>query len=171
MHLEVTAETAANPEQVLALAGTNFSEQRAEVWTNVDARRLAVHERGATHVEVTEYATGIAWFAWERTRYDWSEPGLIKQVVLDSNVLQRGSWWELRVNPRAGGGSEVRMTFARRFRRSFNGAFAYLLNHLLGRRGWGWYLRSALKAVERASPSSAASTRMAAAGSPKRMKP
>lgn len=160
MQIEVTAETAASPEQVFSLAGKDFSERRAKVWTNVDGRRLEVHERGATYVEVTEYATGIAWFAWERTRYDWSQPGLITQVVLDSNVLEPGSSWELRVNPREGAGCEVRMTLARRFRRSFSGGFGYLLNHLFGRRGWGWYLRSALRAVERASLSSATGTRI-----------
>jgi hypothetical protein len=42
------------------------------------------------------------------------------------------------------------MTLQRRFRRSPAGAVGYLLNHFAGRRGWAWYLRSALKAVERA---------------------
>jgi hypothetical protein len=41
-----------------------------------------VHERGATHVEVTEHGTGPAWFAWERSRYDWSEPDRIRQTYL-----------------------------------------------------------------------------------------
>jgi hypothetical protein len=147
----VVAQTAISPEEVLSRAGTDFSEHRAKIWTNVDAKRLEVHGRGATYVEVTEYATGIAWFAWERSRYDWSEPGSIKQVVLDSNVLEPGSTWELGVNPRDGGGSLVQMTFARSFRRSSRGACGYLLNHIFGRRGWGWYLKSALRAVERGS--------------------
>jgi hypothetical protein len=148
--LVVSAESALSPDQVIARAGTEFSLRRADVWTNVDPRRLHVHERGPTHVEVTEYATGIGWFAWERTRYDWSEPGLIKQVVLDSNVLVPGSTWELRVTPRAGGGSTGHMTFARNFRRCLAGAFGWVMNHLAGRPGWGWYLRSALRAIERA---------------------
>jgi hypothetical protein len=151
VQLEVSAETAASPDQVLSLAGTNFSGHRAKVWTNVDPKRLTVHERGDTFVEVTEYATGIAWFAWERTRYDWSEPGRILQVVLDSNVIEPGSAWELRVRLRDGGGSDVRMILARSFRRSFAGAFGFLMNHLMGRWGWGWYLRSALNVVERSA--------------------
>ena len=77
---------------------------------------LAVHERGATHVEVTEYGTGPAWFAWERSRYDWSEPDRIRQTVIDSNAPA--------------------------------GRIGSAFNHLGGRRGWGWYLRQALKAVE-----------------------
>ena len=74
--------------------------RRAKVWGNVKESRLALHERGATHVEVTEYGTGPAWFAWERSRYDWSEADRIRQTVLDSNVLEPGSTWELRVRPR-----------------------------------------------------------------------
>ena len=63
-----------------------------------------MHERGATHVEVTEYGTGPTWFAWERSRCDWSEADRIRQTVIDSNVLEPGSTWELRVRPRQGGG-------------------------------------------------------------------
>ena len=150
LRFAVTTATSASPERVLALARTDFSADRAKVWSNVAAKRLAVHERGDTYVEVTEFATGIAWFAWERTRYDWSQPDIVKQTVLDSNVLEPGSIWQLQVASRDDGGSEVEMTLQRRFRRSPAGAFAYLLNHILGRRGWTWYLRSALKAVEQA---------------------
>jgi hypothetical protein len=148
LRITVTAATSASPERVLALAGTDFSADRAKVWSNVAVKRLAVHERGDTDVEVTEGAAGIAWFAWERTRYDWSRPGIVKQTVLDSNVLEPGSIWEIRVAPGADGGSEVEMTLQRRFHRSPSGAGGYVFNHLAGRRGWAWYLRSALKAVE-----------------------
>jgi hypothetical protein len=150
LRITVTAATSASPERVLALAGTDFSADRATVWSNVAVKRLAVHERADTYAEVSEGATGIAWFAWERTRYDWSRPGIVKQTVLDSNVLEPGSIWELRVAPGEGGGSEVKMTLQRRFRHRSAGAAAYVFNHLAGRRGWAWYLRSALKAVEQA---------------------
>jgi hypothetical protein len=53
----------------------------------VTTRKLEVHERGANFAEVTEDATGIARWFWERSRYDWSEPATVKQTVLDSNVL------------------------------------------------------------------------------------
>ena len=150
LNITVAAESAASPERVLALAGTDFSARRAKVWGNVKESRLAVHERGATHVEVTEYGTGPAWFAWERSRYDWSQPDRIRQTVIDSNVLEPGSTWELRGRPRqgGGGGSAVEMTLARRFRRSPAGRIGSAFNHLGGRRGWRWYLRQALKAVE-----------------------
>ena len=150
LRITVTATTSASPERVLALAATDFSADRAKVWSNVAVKRLAVHARGDSYAEVTEGATGIAWFAWERSRYDWSEPGIVKQTVLDSNVLEPGSVWELRVTTGEGGGSVVEMTLQRRFRRSTAGAVGYVFNRLAGRRGWAWYLRTALKAVEQA---------------------
>ena len=146
--LTVRAQTAASPERVILLAGTDFSLRRARVWSNVNKKRFEVHERGDTYAVVTERATGIASFAWERSRYEWSHAGAVHQTVTASNVVMPGSRWELRVAPRDGGGSEVEMTLERRFRRSPAGGFGYAVNHLFGRRGWGWYLRSALRAVE-----------------------
>ena len=81
LNITVAAESAASPERVLALAGTDFSARRAKVWGNVKESRLALHERGATHVEVTEYGTGPAWFAarpsrrWRRVR-DFDEASM-----------------------------------------------------------------------------------------------
>lgn len=152
LEISVTAETAASPDCVLALAGTDFSEHRAKIWPNVTTRRLEVHERGATYAVVTEGATGIARFAWERSRYDWSVPGTVTQIVLDSNVLASGSSWQLRVEARGDGGSTVQMSLERQFRRSLAGRYGYLLNRAAGSRGWRMFLRQALKAVERASP-------------------
>ena len=163
LRITVTAATSASPERVLALAGTDFSADRAKVWSNVAVKRLAVHERGTTYAELTEGASRIAWFAWERTRYDWSRPGIVRQTVLDSNVLEPGSTWELWVQPREGGGSEVEMTLQRRFRHSPAGAVGYAFNHLAGRRGWAWYLRGALKAVEQAPDRSGGENASAAA--------
>jgi hypothetical protein len=113
LEINVTAETAASPDRVLALAGTDFSDHRAEIWPNVTTRRLEVHERGATYAVVTEGATGIARFASERSRYDWSEPGTVTQTVLDSNVVAPGSSWQMRVAARDDGGSTVQMRLER----------------------------------------------------------
>jgi hypothetical protein len=151
LEINITAETAASPDRVLALAGTDFSDHRAEIWPNVTTRRLEVHERGDSFAVVTEGATGIARFAWERSRYDWSEPGTITQTVLDSNVLEPGSTWQMRVAARDDGGSTVQMRLERSFRRSLAGGYACLLNRAAGSRGWNMFLRQALKAVERAS--------------------
>jgi len=91
LNITLTAQSTASPERVLALAGTDFSAHRARVWSNVQEKRLEVHERGDAYVEVTACGTGPAWFAWERSRYDWSQPDWIRQTVIDSNVLEPGS--------------------------------------------------------------------------------
>jgi hypothetical protein len=44
------------------------------------------------------------------------------------------------------------MVVERRFRRSLAGRYGHMLNRAAGKRGWSWFLRRALKAVERASP-------------------
>jgi hypothetical protein len=46
LRITVKAETTASPDQVVALAGTDFSAHRATVWPNVTTRRLDIHERG-----------------------------------------------------------------------------------------------------------------------------
>lgn len=48
----VSADTSASPEQILA-AARDFSAHRAQIWPNVEAKRLDVHERGDTWAEVT----------------------------------------------------------------------------------------------------------------------
>lgn len=156
MRIAVTAETSAAPEQVLALAGTDFSARRAEIWPNVTLKRYEVHGIGDSWAEVTEGGTGPARFAWERSRYEWSGPGRVTQTVIASNVIEPGSTWELRVAPREGGGSEVHMTLERHFTRSPAGHVASILNHVFGRRGWASMLRGVLERVERAAVPSGA---------------
>jgi hypothetical protein len=117
----------------------------------VTTRKLEVHERGETYVDVTEGGTSIARYFWERGRYDWSQPGTVKATVIDSNVLAAGSTFELRAAPGQGGGCAVEMTLQRDFRRSAAGRIASTLNHLGGERLFGSMLRRTLKAVERAS--------------------
>src|SRR5881396_3696715 len=54
LRFEVSAETSASPEQVIEIAGKDFSARRAEVWPNVRTSGLTVHDRGDGYVEVTE---------------------------------------------------------------------------------------------------------------------
>jgi hypothetical protein len=70
--------------------------------------------------------------------------------VIDSNVLAPGCTWELKISP-SGGGSTVEMRLRREFRRSAKGRIASAINHLGGRRMWGWYLRKALTEVDNRS--------------------
>lgn len=119
--IRVTAESELPPERVL-LAAYDFSARRADVFPAVSVERMEVHEAGATAADVTEgTSTGIG-SSWERCRYDWSRPGVVTATVTDSNIYAiPGSVWELTARPRSGGGSEVEMTWTRRFKASVRG--------------------------------------------------
>ena len=127
LDITVSESTSASPEQVLA-AATDLSEVRVKVWSNSKPRYFEVHAQGVDLAEVTEGFRPPFGRVWERSRYEW-EPGAIRQTVIDSNVLAPDSTWELKVSPSA----------------------ASAINHLGGRRMWGWYLRKALAEAERRS--------------------
>jgi hypothetical protein len=144
--IKVGAETPSRPERVLE-AARDFSDRRADVWPNVRARHLEVHQRGENFAEVTE-GTWVVGLFWERNRYEWSDPGSVKATVIDSNIFQPGSTWELRATTRDGG-SEVEMVLHRGFRRGPKGRIASAVHHTVGKWVWGRFLRSALAAVEK----------------------
>ena len=147
--IKVGAETQSRPQRVLQ-AARDFSDRRADVWPNVRARHLEVHERGENFADVTE-GTWVVGLFWERNRYEWSEPGSVKATVIDSNIFQPGSTWELRANARDGG-SEVELVLHRGFRRGPKGRIASAVHHTVGKWVWGRFLRSALAAVGRQTP-------------------
>ena len=145
--IRVATKTSLPPERVLD-AGRDFSERRADVWSNVNVKHLEVHEHGETFADVTE-GTWVVGLFWERGRYDWSQPGLVKATVIDSSVFEPGSTWELRAHPRDDGGSEVEIVLHRGFRRGPKGRIASAVHHTAGKWVWGWFLRRALAAVEK----------------------
>ncbi len=148
LRFEVEAETKASAEQVIEAAGTDFSPRRAEIWPNVRKSGLTVHDRGPTYVDVTEYGTGPARFLWERSRYEWSEPGVVRATVTDSNPFLPGTTFDLRASPHQGG-STVEMVLDRTFRPTGWGRVGYALNRIFGTRGFAFMLRQALKGVEK----------------------
>ena len=144
--IRVATKTSLPPERVLD-AGRDFSERRADVWSNVNVKHLEVHEHGETFADVTE-GTWVVGLFWERGRHDWSQPGLVKATVIDSSVFEPGSTWELRATP-CDGGSEVEIVLHRGFRRGPKGRIASVVHHTAGKWVWRWFLRRALVAVER----------------------
>ena len=150
LRFKVSAETSASPEQVIDIAGRDFSQRRAEIWPNVRRSHLTMHEQGDGYAEVTEGGTGPAHFIWERQRYEWSVPGVITSTVIDSNALCPGSSFELRASPREGG-STVEMVLDRRFRPAGWGRVGYVLNRIAGQRLFASMLRQVLKRVEKAA--------------------
>lgn len=148
MRFDVTAECTSSPERVIEIAGKDFSSRRSEIWSNVRKSRLTIHEHGADFVDATEVGTGPARFIWERSRYEWSEPGVVHATVIDSNALLPGTTFELRASPREGG-CTVEMILDRKFRPDGWGRPAYLLNRVVGARGFTFMLKQALKGVEK----------------------
>ena len=148
LDIAVSEQTTASPEQVLA-AATDLSEERVKIWANSKPQYFQAHEQGSGFAEVTEGFRPPFGRVWERSRYEW-EAGSIRQRVIDSNVLAPGSTWELKVSP-SGSGCSVEMYLKREFQGSAKGRIASAINHLGGRRMWGWYLRKALSGVEKRS--------------------
>lgn len=148
LDISVSEETSASPEQVLA-AVSDVSDERVKVWANSKPQHFQIHDQGPNFAEVTEGFRPPFGRVWERSRYEW-EPGAIRQIVIDSNVLTPGSTWELKVS-RGGDNTSVDMHLRREFRRSPKGRIASAINHLGGKRMWGWYLRKALSGVEKRS--------------------
>lgn len=136
-----SVETSASAEEVLA-AAREFSPRRIEIWPNVSRRRFQIHAAGETFIEVTEGA--LQGVFWERSRYEWPRPGVVSQVVVDSNVLAPGSTWEITATPN-GGGCHVEAAFSREFTRTPKGWLARLVNSRAGR----WLYRSDMKRMLR----------------------
>lgn len=145
---EVTTST--SPELVLG-ALTDFSPRRPELWPNLSPGLYQVHSVGQTEAEVTE-GTAVLGGVWERTRYDWSEPGVVLIEVEDSNAFAAGSWWRYQVEP-VGSGSRVRFQFDRR-PKNLKGRLVSLLLALGGKRMFTRSLEETLRRL--GTPASAA---------------
>ncbi len=128
-------------------AAADFSNAREKLWPNSKNKYLRVHDRGADFAEVTEGFRLIGVF-WERSRYDWSQPGTIRQTVIDSNVVGPRCTWDLTATQTAGG-SEVVMRLSREFRPSAMGKVGWTLNRLAGTWMWRSYLRRAVAEAEK----------------------
>lgn len=140
----LAADSSAPAEDVLE-AARDFSRRRIAIWPNVSARRFKVHASGDTFAEATE--TALQGLFWERSRYEWPQPGSVQQTVLESNVLRPGSTWQITAAPN-GDGCHVQCVFRREFTRSPKGRFGWALNRFASSRLYGLDLRRALAAIE-----------------------
>jgi len=148
--VHVVEETRVVPERVLE-AARDFSERRAGMWPDVHVEHLEVHAVGETFAEVSEGNPWPIGYVWERLRYDWSVPGSVKGVVIDSNIFKPGSTWEISATA-ADGGSRVEVIGVRHLR-GFKGrllAPAFPLG--LARRTVADHLRHFLAKVEEQQP-------------------
>jgi hypothetical protein len=120
------------PPAAIRDALTDFSARRTELRPNLDPRFYQVHDCGETWADVTEgsaFLRGV----WERDRYDWSQPDLVRITVCESNAFAPGSSWEYRIEPNAGGGSRIEVT-VRRIGKGAKGRVLALLLRPFGRR-------------------------------------
>ena len=141
-HVSVDRDTTVPPHAVIG-ALTDFSERRIELWPNVDRKYFKVHHLSDSSAEVTEGSRGV----WERTRYDWSEPGTVRIQVQDSNAFRPGSWWVYSVQPRPAGGSSVHLEFDRSPRNA-KGLLLHALLTVAGRKIFGDFLGETLRRLE-----------------------
>ena len=96
------------PTEVLEVL-TDFGPHRAEVWPNVDAEHLQVHDSGPGWADVTEGVEGN----WERERYDWdAAAGTVSAVTTDAAFWGPGSRWDYALTPE-GSGTKVDITLVR----------------------------------------------------------
>ena len=108
---------------------------------------LTIHDRGETWADVTEGNEWPIGLIWERIRYDWSDPDVVKGVVIDSNLFTPGSTWEIRATALAGGRSRVEINAVRHLKG--RGWLLWPFFPLgLARRDVASYLRQFLDAVE-----------------------
>ena len=140
--------SSATPEQVLE-AARDFSPRRAELWPDVHMEHFEIHDRGDTWAEVTEGNPWPVGLVWERLRYDWAQPGLVKGVVIDSNIFKPGSTWEIRATPYEDG-SLVEVIGVRILRGLRGRMLAPLFPLGLARRDVAAHLRHFLSKVEAA---------------------
>jgi len=134
--------TTATPEQFLG-ALTDFGPGRSMLFANSADDYLQVHDRGATHADVTEGSGGV----WERLDYDWSDPGQITMRTTDSNVWGGHSGHTYTLTRRADGGTDVDVVVVR----DGKNAKGRLLGFILGTVGKGALskaLAKTAKAVE-----------------------
>jgi len=145
--ITVVGDVEIAPERVLA-ASFDFSERRERLFPAVSLKRMTVHSLGATTADVTEGTRAGPFVFWERCVYDWSEPGRVTAVVTDSNVYAfPGSSWEIGATG-TDRGTQVTMTWTRRFQRRLRGRFMGFVYRHDGERTFTKYARQILSNLD-----------------------
>jgi hypothetical protein len=133
--LTYTVESGVDPDRLLA-AATDFSERRLELWPGIDPKVYEVHAQGDGWAEVTEGTASPA--VWGRERYEWSG-NVVRATIQESSIFRPGGSWELRVEPRSGGGSIAHVSVHRRtygVKGRLIGALVQLLGKLILPKGF-----------------------------------
>ena len=139
--IHFTTTTTVTPEQFIA-AVTDFGPGRSEIFGNTDDSRLKVHDQGPDWADVTE-GKGPA---WERLRYDWSDPNRIRMTT-DSNTWGGASGHTYTFDRRADGTTGVDVVVVREGK-NFKGRAIGAVLGLLGKRFFSGQFEKTVKAIE-----------------------
>jgi hypothetical protein len=110
--VEFDVETSVAPERVRE-ALLDFSERRPELWPGLEPSAYEVYEVRETSANVKEGSKLPGKVIWARERYDWPTPDTIRWTVEASNFLTPGSFQEVSLHPRDGGGTRVHVVWQR----------------------------------------------------------
>ena len=98
-------ETRASPAQVRR-ALTDFSDRRPQIWNRtLDPKSYQLLDSGDTWAVARESTAGSP--AWVVSRYDWSDPDVVRWTVTQSSYGGDGEGF-IRIAPLGDGGSRVR---------------------------------------------------------------
>lgn len=140
---EYAVESTASPERLIQVL-TDFTERRPDYWPALSRRHYEVLDTGEKTALVRE-GTSLGWAV---ERYDWSEPGVVRSICMESNFARPGTEWAMRVTPRDGG-SHIQA----RLERDYKGPLGLLTYSVIAASGGGKllakYLRRTLDIIER----------------------
>ena len=142
--VHVKQSTTVPPDRFVA-ALTNFGPGRGKIFAYSQEDSVKVNARGDTWADVTE---GSAGGVWERLRYDWSQPNVVRLTTTDSNVWSSESSWAYTLIPRDDRGTDIDLVLVRRGRNA-KGCLAAGLVALTGRWLVGRDLQRTLRAIEK----------------------
>jgi len=140
--IHFTATTTATPEQFIA-GVTDFGPGRSEIFGNTDDRQLKVHDSGANWADVTE-GKGPA---WERLRYDWSDPNRIRMTTTDSNTWGGASGHTYTLDRREDGTTGIDVVVVREGK-NLKGRVIGALLGVVGKRILSGQFAKTVKAIE-----------------------
>jgi len=112
------------PSDAIRDALLDFSERRPERWPGLPTDQYEVYEVGETFAEIREGYRGPIWV---RERYDWSVPGTVRFTVVDSGFAKPGSYVVVEIEPEAGDGSKLHITWVRWGKGVFGRVFVGLM--------------------------------------------
>jgi len=108
--IEFDVPTTLSPDKVKSML-LDFSDGRPDTWPGLGRNQYEVYSIGETSAEIREGNKRPN--VWARERYDWSQPGIVRWEVIESNFSAPGSFLEAHLNPRPDGGTTVHIVWSR----------------------------------------------------------